>query len=112
MLVNTAYCAAMAGEGVSFRIVDVDTFSKNEVVGRCFCSATAMRQAMKSNTPIVMSLGDGCACTYNTPNKSALQFASIILVVDLILLRPCLAMLRAQRREAQGAGARTAQVFQ
>ena len=39
----------------------MDTFSRNEVVGRCFCSAKVMQQAMKSNTPIVMSLGEGCA---------------------------------------------------
>ena len=100
----------MAGAGVSFRIVDVDAFSKNEVVGRCFCSATAMRQAMKSNTPIVMSLGDGCACTYNSPNKRSLRFACII--GPNLAKGACLAMLRAQRREAQGAGAWTAQVFQ
>merc|ERR1740124_1567546 len=47
------------GEGVNFRVVDVDTFSRNEVVGRCFCPATVMQQAMESNTPIVMSLGEG-----------------------------------------------------
>ena len=52
-----------AGEGINFRVVDVDTFSGNEVVGRCFCPATRMRQAMESNTPIVMSLGEGCAHT-------------------------------------------------
>ena len=51
----------MAGEGVSFQVVDVDTFSHNEVVGRCFRSAKEMQQAMKSNKPIVMSLGEGCA---------------------------------------------------
>ena len=39
----------------------MDTFSRNEVVGRCFCPAKVMQQAMKSNTPIVMSLGEGCA---------------------------------------------------
>ena len=50
-----------AGEGVEFRVVDVDTFSRNELVGRCFCTAMAMQQAMKSNAPIVMSLGEGCA---------------------------------------------------
>ena len=50
-----------AGEGVEFRVVDVDTFSRNELVGRCFCPAMAMQQAMKSNAPIVMSLGEGCA---------------------------------------------------
>ena len=50
-----------AGEGVNFRVVDVDTFSRNEVVGRCFCPATVMQQAMESNAPIVMSLGEGCA---------------------------------------------------
>ena len=49
------------GEGVNFRVVDVDTFSRNEVVGRCFCPATVMQQAMESNAPIVMSLGEGCA---------------------------------------------------
>ena len=50
-----------AGEGVNFRVVDVDTFSRNEVVGRCFCPATVMQQAMESNAPIVMSLGEECA---------------------------------------------------
>ena len=50
-----------AGEGIDFRVVDVDTFSRNEIVGRCFCPATVMQQAMESNSPIVMSLGDGCA---------------------------------------------------
>ena len=49
------------GEGVNFRVIDVDTFSRNEVVGRCFCPATVMQQAMESNTPIVMSLGEGYA---------------------------------------------------
>lgn len=47
------------GEGINFRVVDVDTFSSNEVVGRCFCPAARMREAMESNTPIVMSLGEG-----------------------------------------------------
>ena len=50
-----------AGEGINFRVIDVDTFSRNEIVGRCFCPATVMQQAMESNSPIVMSLGDGCA---------------------------------------------------
>lgn len=50
-----------AGEGINFRVIDVDTFSRNEIVGRCFCPATVMQQAMKNNSPIVMSLGDGCA---------------------------------------------------
>ena len=49
------------GKGVNFRVVDVDTFRFNEVVGRCFCPATVMQQAMESNTPIVMSLGEECA---------------------------------------------------
>ena len=49
------------GEGINFRVVDVDTFSSNEVVGRCFCPAARMREAMERNTPIVMSLGEGCA---------------------------------------------------
>lgn len=48
-----------AGEGIDFRVVDVDTFSRNEIVGRCFCPATVMQQAMENNSPIVMSLGDG-----------------------------------------------------
>jgi len=48
-----------SGEGVSFQVVDVDTFSHNEVVGRCFWSATDMQKAMKSNTPKVLSLGEG-----------------------------------------------------
>ena len=52
------------GEGVNFRVVDVDTFSRNEVVGRCFCPATVMQQAMESNAPIVMSLGEECAYFY------------------------------------------------
>ena len=62
----------MAGEGVSFQVVDVDTFSHNEVVGRCFWSATDMQKAMKSNTPKVLSLGEGCAhCALytTTPNE-------------------------------------------
>ena len=50
-----------AGEGINFRVIDVDTFSRNEIVGRCFCPATVMQQAMENNSPIVMSLGDGCA---------------------------------------------------
>ena len=57
----TTYHNDGAGEGVNFRVVDVDTFSRNEVVGRCFCPATVMQQAMESNAPIVMSLGEGCA---------------------------------------------------
>ena len=58
---DTQHTITTAGEGVNFRVVDVDTFSRNEVVGRCFCSAKVMQQAMKSNTPIVMSLGEECA---------------------------------------------------
>ena len=57
------------GEGVNFRVVDVDTFSRNEVVGRCFCPATVMQQAMESNTPIVMSLGEGCAYSISTADR-------------------------------------------
>eukprot|EP00964_Phaeocystis_antarctica_P144847 scaffold110734_cov75-Phaeocystis_antarctica.AAC.6 len=72
----------MAGEGVSFQVVDVDTFSHNEVVGRCFWSATDMQKAMKSNTPKVLSLGEGCAIRlHHRP-------------VRTILLRPCPAVLR------------------
>eukprot|EP00964_Phaeocystis_antarctica_P152780 scaffold120802_cov69-Phaeocystis_antarctica.AAC.2 len=68
----------MAGEGVSFRVIDVDTFSRNEVVGRCFCSAKDMKQAMKSKTPIVMSLGDGYAASGTIANKRSASFASTI----------------------------------
>ena len=57
----TTYHNDGTGKGVNFRVVDVDTFRFNEVVGRCFCSATVMQQAMESNTPIVMSLGEGYA---------------------------------------------------
>ena len=39
----------------------MDTFKENEVIGRCYCPATDMQLAMKSNTPIVMSLGEECA---------------------------------------------------
>ena len=59
--IHSRHTIMTAGEGVEFRVVDVDTFSRNELVGRCFCSAMAMQQAMKSNAPIVMSLGEGCA---------------------------------------------------
>ena len=58
---DTQHALMTAGEGINFRVVDVDTFSTNEIVGRCFCPATVMQQAMESNSPIVMSLGDGCA---------------------------------------------------
>ena len=71
----------MAGEGVSFQVVDVDTFSHNEVVGRCFRSAKEMQQAMKSNKPIVMSLGARGARSvpYIQPHRTnALRFASTI----------------------------------
>ena len=72
----------MAGEGVSFRVIDVDTFSRNEVVGRCFCSAKDMKQAMKSKTPIVMSLGDGYAVLLvvsgTISNKRSASFASTL----------------------------------
>ena len=58
---DTRHTIMTAGEGVNFRVVDVDTFSRNEVVGRCFCPASVMQQAMESNAPIVMSLGEECA---------------------------------------------------
>ena len=57
------------GEGVNFRVVDVDTFRFNEVVGRCFCPASVMQQAMESNTPIVMSLGEGCAYSISAADR-------------------------------------------
>ena len=79
-----------AGEGVNFRVVDVDTFSRNEVVGRCFCPATVMQQAMESNTPIVMSLGEGCA--YSISAADRLHCCHCRPVRDLAL-RPCPSVL-------------------
>ena len=66
-----------AGEGINFRVVDVDTFSSNEVVGRCFCPAARVRQAMKSRTPIVMSLGEGWPATPSLafPSHGAIRYA-------------------------------------
>ena len=69
---DTRHTIMTAGEGVNFRVVDVDTFSRNEVVGRCFCPATVMQQAMESNAPIVMSLGEGCAYSTSTADSPPL----------------------------------------
>ena len=86
----------MAGEGVSFQVVDVDTFSHNEVVGRCFWSATDMQKAMKSNTPKVLSLGEGCAhcALYTTTPNERSEIRLHHRPVRTILLRPCPAVLR------------------
>ena len=85
-----------AGEGINFRVIDVDTFSRNEIVGRCFCPATVMQQAMKNNSPIVMSLGDGCAeiafhSFRNHIERAQLHTATRLHYIDpcTILLRPC-----------------------
>ena len=48
-------------EGFVFTIVDVDTFSCNDVIGRCFLSPAEAREAMRTNEPSVLSLGGRCA---------------------------------------------------
>ena len=49
-------------EGFIFTVVDVDTtlFSYGGVIGRCFLSPAEAREAMRTNEPIVMSLGGRC----------------------------------------------------
>ena len=47
--------------GFVFTIVDVDTFSCNDVIGRCFLSPAEAREAMRTDEPIVLSLGGRCA---------------------------------------------------
>ena len=51
-------------EGFVFTVVDSDTslFSYNNVIGRCFLSPAQAREALRTNEPVVMSLGGRCAC--------------------------------------------------
>ena len=50
-------------EGFVFTVVDSDTslFSYNNVIGRCFLSPAQAREALRTNEPVVMSLGGRCA---------------------------------------------------
>jgi hypothetical protein len=35
----------------------VDTLNNDDVIGRCYCSAEQAREAMRTNEPVVLSLG-------------------------------------------------------
>lgn len=41
------------------KVVDVDTLNDDDVIGRCYCSAEQAREAMRTNEPVVLSLGHG-----------------------------------------------------
>ena len=41
-----------------FKVVDVDDFSGDDVIGRCYCSIEEAKEAMRTNEPIVLSLGE------------------------------------------------------
>ena len=36
----------------------MDDFSGDDVIGRCYCSIEEAKQAMRTNEPIVLSLGE------------------------------------------------------
>ena len=40
------------------KVVDVDDFNGDDVIGRCYCSIEKACEAMKTNEPIVLSLGE------------------------------------------------------
>jgi len=40
-----------------FKVVDVDTLNNDDVIGRCYCTAEKAREAMRTNEPVVLSLG-------------------------------------------------------
>ena len=44
-----------------FQVVDVDQLNGNDVIGRCYCSNEDAREAMRTQEPIVLSLGERCA---------------------------------------------------
>ena len=69
-------------EGISFKVVDVDMLSRNEVAGRCFCSKDKIRDAMKKKTPIVMSLGNGWAPQSHPVDHASVWHASGVRVLN------------------------------
>jgi len=40
------------------KVVDVDDFNGDDVIGRCYCSIEKAKEAMETNEPIVLSLGE------------------------------------------------------
>lgn len=41
-----------------FQVVDVDLLNGNDVIGRCYCSNEDAREAMRTDEPLVLSLGE------------------------------------------------------
>uniref|UniRef100_A0A7S0HMQ7 C2 domain-containing protein n=1 Tax=Phaeocystis antarctica TaxID=33657 RepID=A0A7S0HMQ7_9EUKA len=45
-------------KGFVFQVVDVDLLNGNDVIGRCYCSNEDAREAMRTDEPLVLSLGE------------------------------------------------------
>ena len=95
-------------EGFVFTVVDSDTslFSYNDVIGRCFLSPAQAREALRTNEPVVMSLGGRCACppAPTAPAHSGSPDRRSCVLLSVAAQKCVLSATPAQYRQARSKG--------